>query len=71
MRIRCACLPLAFVLSMLVGCGPRIVYDDTASESPEGRACAAQCSNTQVYCRQSAESGYRSCQASFQNALVS
>ena len=71
MRIRFADLPLAVALPMLVGCGPRIVYDYTAPESPEGRACAAQCSNIQVYCRQSAESGYRACQASFQNALAS
>jgi hypothetical protein len=56
---------------LLGGCGPRIVYDFIPPESPEGRTCAAQCANTQTYCRQSAEANYRACEASYQGALAS
>ena len=53
------------------GCGPTIVYDFVPPESPEGRLCAAQCSNTKVYCETTARAIHQSCESSYQMAVQS
>ncbi len=49
------------VLTALTACGPRVVYDLAPPETPEGRACAAQCQSSAALCRQMQQHADQQC----------
>ena len=56
---------LLALLLALTGCGPRIVYDLTPPETPEGRACTVQCQSSAALCRQMQQNVDQQCQNNY------
>jgi hypothetical protein len=54
--------------SVLIGCGPQIVYDYLPPESEVGRACTAQCQIGANNCRQMKQMANQQCQNNY-NAM--
>jgi hypothetical protein len=52
-------------LAALTGCGPRIVYDLAPPETPEGRACVAQCQSSAALCRQMQQNADQQCRNNY------
>ena len=57
-------VPLAGILAVLLSaCSPAFVYEYTAPDSADGRACAAQCNNQRTSCVQAEQNAVAQCQS--------
>jgi hypothetical protein len=54
-----------WLVTVLAGCGPQIVYDYAPPQTPEGRACAIQCHSSAALCRQMQQNTYQQCQNTY------